>query len=259
MKKLLILTSVSATAIVAALMCVLTSCSDDGDYIKMPGKLNEAMIEELRTTKTPIVYRSGRVELYHKVKGNKWEEYDPPMDGCFFGRHIIELGYGPERIYFNDGKVYCNLWSVYGINWRVICGWDMWELKYIWEKYVDDTYPQQIYLCDDFQYNKKKKTLIVGGKEIGLLSCEKLELKIVCAHDEYRTCDEYWPSFLPEDEEIITFDDCKEAYRYIINCARKQYGDIVTIYSLLHKDEVWMEFNLDELEAKLETEQTFDW
>ena len=257
MKKLLILTSVSATAIVAALMCVLTSC-DDGDYIKMPGKLNEAMIEELRTTKTPIIYRAGRAELYHKVKGNKWEEYDPPMEGCTFGRHIVPFGCGPERIYFNDGKVYCNLWSVLGITWGVVCERSMWELYDIWEKYVDDTYPQQIYLCDDFQYNKKKKTLIIGGKETGLLSCEKSELKIVCAHDEYRTCDEYWPSFLPEDEEIIIFDDCKEAYRYIINCARKQYGNIVTIYTTTNNDEVWFEFNLDELEAYLETEPTYD-
>ncbi len=248
-------------AIIAALLaCVITSCGDDGEYVKMPGQLNEAMIETLRTTKTPIAYNwSGYTSFYHKVDGDKWEEYDPPVWGCTFGRHVIELGYGPEWIYFNDGKVYCSLWSYYGINWRVVCGWDMWELKDIWEKYVDDTYPQQIYLCDDFQYNKKKKTLIVGGKEMGLISCDKLELKIVCTHDEYRTCDEYWPKNLPEDEKIIAFDDCKDAYRYIINCAREQYGDVVTIYTSLHPDEVWKEFNLNELEAKLETEQTFDW
>ena len=247
------------TAIVVAMVCVFTGCSDDSDYVKIPGKVNEEMIKTLRTTKTPIAYKwSSYTSFYHKV-GDKWEDYDPPMEGCFSSRHIIELGYGPERIYFNDGKVYCNLWSAVGINWRVVCGWDMGELEYIWKKYVADTHPQQIYLCDDFQYNKKKKTLIVGGKEMELVSCERNELKIVCTHDEYRTCDQYWPTYLPEDEEIITFDDCKEAYRYIINCARKQYGDVVTIYSFLNKDEVWMEYNLDEVEAKLETEQTFDW
>ena len=235
-----------ASAIVAAMMCVFTGCSDE-DSIKMPGEVNEVSIEALKTTKTPVVFKQGSPEFYQHVKGKKWEEYDlPPVICEMNSRHIIELGYGPEMIFFNDGKVYCTLWTKYGIPWRRVSYWGLGELRDIWYKYVDDTYPQEIYLCDDFLYSKKNKTLIVGGQEVGVMSCETNGLKLYCLDDDYRTCDDYWPTYLPEDEEIITFDDCKEAYRYIINCARKQYGDVLKFSHF--------EFDLNELERKLDTE-----
>lgn len=248
-------------AIIAALLaCVITSCGDDGEYVNISWEPNEKVIEALRTTSIPIVYKStGQPKNFDRVKGNKWEEYKIPPE-LWTTVYIIITGFGPDRIVFKEGKVYCTPWTSYG--YKCFGEEERSEvirtINYLWGCHQNKIqHWQNFYFEFDFDYDKSNRTLLLGNNEYGVVTCESNNMSLSSLGDDHRTIEYYESDLTDNANELLVFDDYIEIYQYKLSHLREIYGNTFTdeYYNNLAPEQSWSkEYNLIELEQQFNDE-----
>ena len=245
-----------ASAIVAAMMCVFTGCSDDSDgedsYVEVTWSPNQEVIAEFSATTTPIAFKStGEILKLRNLGGNKWGYYLPENFSRLSFHEII--GFLPDVVMFKEGNVYGSIWSYDGRSWIDDCvfyGTDF-MLYCVWKQYIADTHDQQIYVEADF--GEKENLLKFNDGTFALFTCEDDEMAISDLSDDIRSLWYYKPTTVPEEEDCYVFANCKDAFQFIIDCAREKYGDKVICreYYVYNDVAYEKEFDLNQIEEML--------
>ncbi len=237
--------SIFASAVVAAMMCVFTGCSDE-DYVKFPGKPNKDVVEKLATTKTPIAFKAtGETDALKHVKGDKWEFDNDEIDPSILPYvYLVKVGFGPDVVIFEDGKTRCSLWTNYGYSWVNFNSVSN-LLRMIWRQYIADTHAQQIYVEADF--DSDNNLLKFNDEPYGIFACEYNKMTLSDLGENNRSLAYYELTSLPEDEDCHIFNNCMDGFQFIIDCAREKYGDVFVYGDSEYK----IEYDLNEIEQRL--------
>ena len=230
-----------ASAIVAAIMCMFTGCSDDQEEDNgLPFSApNEKFINNLLSTKTPTTIRSTRRCRHFLLNmDNKWEEMNYALV------LYTETGVGPETITFMDGKVQVPILTLWGYSWKSSfldkSYQDVHLLAYVWREYTERTQQQQnIYVISDVRYDKKTHLISFDNTDFEAFSCENNEFLISSCDNPYSRKAEYYDTadaVVADESADLIFNSCQDAFIFIIDSMRKDFGNTIKLSDFISSE-----------------------
>lgn len=235
-----------------AMLCI--SCSENGAPDKN-GKIDPEAIEVLSRQGSVATYKMTEVKMFNKdsQSNGKWEEVD--LDGLCGWQTSL-----PQTLLFQDGK----LWRELPL-FNISTGPHI--LYYPWAAYLKVTGQAiDLYIAPKFIYDEVGNTFSIGEYakfDVIEFNDSKLTLSSETQYSGGRTGEggknleilyyEITDPVVLGDPDAKAFDSDKEAYRYILDCARKQFGRYIDLNEIYYPNIIFDNpiVDLDEVEKIL--------
>lgn len=226
-------------------------CTDGPD---LKGKIDKSAIDVLSRQGSVATYERVDVQLYNKdawSKG-KWEEVD-------LSDYVGWSPSLPATLVFQDGQLWREL--------QLFFSWGPHVLSAPWNAYLRATGNKiSLYTAPKFYYDEAEQTFDVGdyaNYDVIDFTDSKLTLSATSTYYGGRTGEggehlemlsyRITDPVILDGPDVKAFATTKEAYRYILDCAREEFGRYIDLNDIYYPSVIFDDpiIDLDEIEEYL--------
>lgn len=238
-----------------AFIALLGACSNEDEPLKYPEgkKLEYEFLRDLKSGDKSYTLESGPLILQERVEGTENDWID--SESFWVGNPFL-----PFKMVIQDGKIYYKVLLRFSRYYSYM-GAET-QFKRLWDAYVKETgFDRELYVVSPLEVDFDRLSmrsfdrheLVING--MGPESVEFISLPVSDSGDSRFVirCRLSTPEELPSSDKMLVFEEPIYAFRYVLECARKQWGDVigrnVTSYSWRQNEK---DIVLDDLERLID-------